>query len=157
MAATYLTSGENTKSSQILKSTVIAHQGRVDIDVPLTLRFDTLQWLTGFFGILSFSFSLSLLPFDVAEAITTGCHGGIVTNIESRGFHSCFSPCDRPDEPSEGVDGIELFGSFGVNEPSSRSRSYSMMVPSAWDTRKRFGDDGTHRMAVQGEPLIRPW
>ena len=30
------------------------------------------------------------------------------------------------------------------------------MVPSACDTRKRFGDDGTHRTAVQGELEIRP-
>lgn len=30
------------------------------------------------------------------------------------------------------------------------------MVPSACDTRKRFGEDGTHRTAVQGELEIRP-
>ena len=30
------------------------------------------------------------------------------------------------------------------------------MVPSACDTRKRFGEDGTHRTAVQGELEMRP-
>lgn len=55
-----------------------------------------------------------------------------------------------------GGDAKDAVGACGVNTPSSRSLSYTIIVPSACDTRKRFGEDGTHRTAVQGEFEIRP-
>lgn len=68
----------------------------------------------------------------------------------SRGFH--------------GVDGgdvgscaaVAVGGCSAVKDPSSRSLSYTMMVPSAWETRKRVGEDGTQCTAVQGELVIQP-
>jgi hypothetical protein len=92
-----------------------------DKGVPITLRLDTFQWLTGFFGVFSFS----ALPF---AAPLTGCHGGIVTNILSNGFHSPGGVAESCCcvgaftvfwlKPSEGARGGE-----GVNAPSSRSLS----------------------------------
>lgn len=32
-----------------------------------------------------------------------------------------------------------------------------MMVPSAWEAKKRVDDPGTHRTAVHGEPEIDPF
>ena len=54
----------------------------------MTLRLDTLQWLTGFFADLSRS------DFPAPFATDMGCHGGNVTNMLSSGFHS---PCDEFD------------------------------------------------------------
>lgn len=113
---------------------------------------DTRQWLTGFLAVFSFS---AFAPGGIGPPAVTGCQGGIVTKIESRGFHS---PCELLDDiPSSGnTVGDELPGSWGVNAPSSRSLSYTIMVPSAWDTRNKFGESGTQRMAVHGELHIRP-
>ena len=80
----------------------------------------------------------------------------------SSGFHS---PADElpswegiagPLLRGRGGDARDAVGACGVNTPSSRSLSYTIIVPSACDTRKRFGEDGTHRTAVQGEFEIRP-
>ncbi len=77
--------------------------------------------------------------------------------MESKGFHS---PCELLNEEPSGEDdrfGGDVPGSCGVNAPSSRSLSYTMMVPSACDTRNKFGESGTQRMAVHGELHIRPY
>jgi hypothetical protein len=85
-----------------------------------------------------------------------------VTKMLSSGFHS---PVDElpsreggtgPLLTGRGGDARDAVGACGVKTPSSRSLSYTIIVPSACDTRKRFGEDGTHRTAVQGELEIRP-
>lgn len=63
-----------------------------------------------------------------------------MTNMESRGFQAWEA---------------EL-GSRGVKVPSSRSLSYTIIVPSAWETRKRVEEDGTHRTDVQGDEDMQP-
>lgn len=78
----------------------------------------------------------------------------MVTKILSRGSHSwgVVAPVDAMNCGS----GIAVFGSCGVNVPSSRSLSYTIMVPSAWDTRNSVEEDGTQRTEVQGELDIEP-
>lgn len=76
----------------------------------------------------------------------------------SSGFHS---PVDELPSGEGGVgprggDARDAVGACGVKTPSSRSLSYTIIVPSACDTRKRFGEEGTHRTAVQGELEMRP-
>lgn len=124
MAATYLTSGENTKST--------------------TARRETRQWLTGFFATLSL---LGAIPPE-----DTGCHGGMVTKMLSIGSHGL-------EAPSGDRESLVFFeaGSCGVKFPSSRSLSYTMIVPSACATRKSEEEDGTHRTAVQGELVMLPY
>ena len=48
-------------------------------------------------------------------------------------------------------------GSRGVKGPSSRSFSYTIIVPSACETRKREAEPGTHRTHVHGELEIEPY
>jgi hypothetical protein len=85
-----------------------------------------------------------------------------VTKILSNGFHSPAGGLNSGDGGAGSLVGRRgghakmAVGACGVNTPSSRSLSYTTMVPSACDTRKRFGDDGTHRTAVQAELEIRP-
>ena len=107
--------------------------------------------------------SLSPLPPPVwAPVALTGCHGGIVTKILSSGFHSPVGEFPSgeggagPLFGGRGGDARNAVGACGVNTPSSRSLSYTIIVPSACDTRKRFGEEGTHRTAVQGEFEMRP-
>jgi hypothetical protein len=127
--------------------------------IPTTLRFDTFQWLTGFLVVLSLS---PLPPPPEAPAAFTGCHGGIVTKMLSNGFHSPVGEVGSEGGGMGGLDGgrrgdtREAVGDCAVNTPSSRSLSYTTIVPSACDTRKRFGEDGTQRTAVQGEFDMRP-
>ena len=64
----------------------------------MTLRLDTLQWLTGFLADLSRS------DFPALFATDTGCHGGNVTSILSSGFHSPCDEFDREPLPFEGVE-----------------------------------------------------
>lgn len=121
-------------------------QATLPRNVPMMLFFDTFQWLTGFLA----AFSFSPLP---PETFEVGCQGGMVTKMLSSGFHSLTEWAPVPGEvPLLGGD----VGSWGVKAPSSRSLSYTMIVPSKWDTRKRFGDEGTQRIAVHGELHIRP-
>ena len=91
---------------------------------PTTLRFDNYQWLTGFLVALS----LSPLPPEAPVAFT-GCHGGIVTNMLSIGFHS---PAGKGDSTEGGMGVLdggrrggtgEAVGACAVNTPSSRSLS----------------------------------
>jgi hypothetical protein len=83
IAATCVTSGENAKSEPCCQPTVLPHLiAEYCYDLPKTVLRATLQWLTGFFGILSFSFS------DRLECVDTGCQRGMVTNMLSSGFHS---------------------------------------------------------------------
>ena len=44
-----------------------------------------------------------------------------------------------------------------MNTPSSRSLSYTTIVPSACETRNNVDDDGTHRTAVHGEFVMQPF
>jgi hypothetical protein len=81
-----------------------------------------------------------------------------VTNILSSGFHS---PCDEFDRDPLSFGEVEAevevrVGSWGTKAPSSRSLSYTMMVPSAWATRKSVWDEGTQRTAVHRELEVRP-
>ena len=48
-------------------------------------------------------------------------------------------------------------GGRGVKGPSSRSFSYTIIVPSACETRKREAEPGTHRTQVHGELEIEPY
>jgi hypothetical protein len=89
-------------------------------------RFETFQWLTGFFV------ALSLSPFPLpawAPAALTGCHGGIVTKMLSNGFHSPAGELPSaggdvdPLFRGRGGDAREAVGTCGVNTPSSRSLS----------------------------------
>jgi hypothetical protein len=63
---------------------------------------------------------------------------------------------DEP-EPEAGKGGAGPLGSAAVKTPSSRSLSYTIMVPSACATRKRFELEGTQRTAVQGEEEMHPY
>lgn len=73
---------------------------------PVTLRLDTLQWLTGFLADLSRS------DFPAPFATDTGCHGGNVTNILSSGFHSPGDEFDRDSLPFVEADAeVERVGS----------------------------------------------
>jgi hypothetical protein len=122
IAATYLTSGENTKSVKRQTHTQLGHRSRY---VPTRPRFDTFQWLTGFFVALSLS---PLPPPAWAPAALTGCHGGIVTKILSNGFHSPASGLISWEGVGSlvrgrGGDARDAVGACGVNTPSSRSLS----------------------------------
>lgn len=48
-------------------------------------------------------------------------------------------------------------GGLGVKGPSSRSFSYTIIVPSACETRNREAEPGTHRTQVHGELEIEPY
>lgn len=122
--------------------------------MPTTPRRESRQWLTGFFATLS----LSDFPgtFKAAPDVT-GCHGGIVTKMLSVGSHSLCGvlsgeTCDGLVVSAE----VPVLGSWGKKVPSSRSLSYTMIVPSACETRKSVDDRGTHRTAVHGDPEIEP-
>src|SRR5258706_9852518 len=57
-----------------------------------------------------------------------------------------------------GVGGLTpVGGSLGVKGPSSRSFSYTIIVPSACETRNREAEPGTHRTQVHGELEIEPY
>lgn len=79
--------------------------------------------------------------------------------MSSNGFH--WSPESLSCEPCPAIGSGEgkgtLDGSLGVNNPSSRSLSYTMTVPSAWDAKNTVLEDGTHRTAVQGEDEMQPF
>lgn len=60
------------------------------------------------------------------------------------------SALDEVNGPVGGIDGWKVVS-------SSRSLSYTTMVPFACETRKRFRLPGTHRMAVHGELVMHPW
>jgi hypothetical protein len=120
------------------------------ICLPTMARRLTLQWLTGFFAALS----LSCFVFDARPPLVRGCQGGSETNMLSVGSHSFGRPSEDKEEPSDDLE----TGSWGVKvEGSSRTLSYTTMVPSAWETRKRLVDWGTHRTEVQGEFVIQPF
>jgi hypothetical protein len=122
-------------------------------NLPTTPRRESRQWLTGFFTTLS----LSDFPgtFKAAPEVT-GCHGGIVTKMLSVGSHSLYGVLSA--ETCAGlVASTEVpVGSWGIKVPSSRSLSYTMIVPSACETRNSVDDRGTHRTAVHGDPEIEP-
>src|ERR1700678_3253761 len=105
---------------------------------PTTPHHESRQWLTGFFT----TFSLSDFPgtFKAAPDVVTGCHGGIVTNMLSVGSRSLCGVLSG--ETFEGLvasaEGLE--GSWGTKIPSSRSLSYTMIVPSACETRNSVSD-----------------
>lgn len=122
-------------------------------NLPTTPRRESRQWLTGFFT----TFSLSDFPGTFKAAPdATGCHGGIVTKMLSVGSHSLCGVLSG--EICEGlVASTEVpVGSWGMKVPSSRSLSYTMIVPSACETRNSVDDRGTHRTAVHGDPDIEP-
>lgn len=123
-------------------------------NLPTTPRRESRQWLTGFFATLS----LSDFPGTLKAAPdATGCHGGIVTNMLSVGSHSF---CGVSGETCDGLlvasTELPVVGSWGIKVPSSRSLSYTMIVPSACDTKKSVDERGTHRTAVHGDPEIEP-
>lgn len=115
--------------------------------IPTTARRETRQWLTGFLATLSLVGTARPAPEE------TGCHGGIVTKMLSMGSHGLGEGC-RPSHEGESV--VFRTGSWGVKFPSSRSLSYTMIVPSACATRNNEDEDGTHRTAVQGELVMLP-
>ena len=118
IAATYLTSGEKTKSVYLYQTGRSQEYENIWY-TPTILFFDTFQWLTGFLAVFSFS------PLPPPETFVTGCHGGIVTNILSSEFHSpagVGSECALEFEDEAPLLEVEV-GSWGVNAPSSRSLS----------------------------------
>lgn len=113
--------------------------------LPATLLRDNFQWLMGFLPALSF---LPAPSRPNAAAGDEGCHGGIDTNISSVGSHSPVLE-SGVDNVGAKVDellmlaidssalagttdvGHTVFGSRGVNIPSSRSLSKIMIDPFA--------------------------
>lgn len=80
-----------------------------------------------------------------------------MTKIDSMGFQGPGDTGGECGDIGSDMAGATASGSLGVKCPSSRSLSYSSIVPSACETRKRFGEEGTHRMAVHGELQMRPY
>jgi hypothetical protein len=103
---------------------------------------DTFQWLTGFFTVLSLS----------GRVPATGCHGGMLTTMLSRGFQP--GPDASESESEERASAVS--GSCALKRPSSRSLSNTMIVPSAYAARKSVGLEGTQRTAVQGWDVMPP-
>ena len=81
-----------------------------------------------------------------------------MTNMLASGFHS-----SREDDEilgGEGSHGDEAEGTeggtTGEKAPSSRSLSYTIMVPSAWETINKVGEEGTQRTEVHAALDMQP-
>lgn len=108
--------------------------------LPVIFFFDTRQWLTGFFN----AFSFPPKPCKFGD-----------TNISYIGSHSVALGVPSVSAVPFSTNGAEITcGSLGVNGPSSLSRSYTTIVPSAKLTKNKFVEDGTHLTAVHALDVV---